>query len=56
MLGLHEGETALHVLQQFKRSNGGKSDQLASILQQRYGFGRDQAEREIREFSRDSQT
>jgi uncharacterized protein YjbJ (UPF0337 family) len=34
---------------------GGKSDQLASILQRRYGFGRDQADREIREFSRDSQ-
>ena len=34
---------------------GGKSDQLARILQQKYGFGRDQAEREIREFSRDSQ-
>jgi len=33
---------------------GGKRDQLASILQQKYGFARDQAEREISEFSRDS--
>ena len=33
---------------------GGKRDQLASILQQKYGYARDQAEREISEFSRDS--
>jgi uncharacterized protein YjbJ (UPF0337 family) len=34
---------------------GGKRDQLARLLQQRYGFAKDQAEREINEFSRDSQ-
>jgi uncharacterized protein YjbJ (UPF0337 family) len=35
---------------------GGKRDQLASILQRKYGFARDQAEREISEFSRDSKS
>ena len=30
---------------------GGNSDQLSGLLQQRYGYARDQAEREINEFS-----
>jgi uncharacterized protein YjbJ (UPF0337 family) len=29
----------------------GSSDQLASLLQRKYGYARDQAEREINEFS-----
>jgi uncharacterized protein YjbJ (UPF0337 family) len=30
---------------------GGNSDQLSGLLQHRYGYARDQAEREINEFS-----
>jgi uncharacterized protein YjbJ (UPF0337 family) len=30
---------------------GGQSDQLAGILQQKYGYAREQAEKEITEFS-----
>ena len=30
---------------------GGQSDQLAGILQRKYGYGREQAEKEITEFS-----
>jgi uncharacterized protein YjbJ (UPF0337 family) len=30
----------------------GKRDQLAGVLQQRYGYAKDQAERQIDEFSR----
>ena len=30
---------------------GGNSDQLSGLLQQRYGYARDRAEREINEFS-----
>jgi uncharacterized protein YjbJ (UPF0337 family) len=30
---------------------GGQSDQLAGILQRKYGYGREQAEKEINEFS-----
>ena len=30
---------------------GGQSDQLAGILQRRYGYAREQAEKEIVEFS-----
>jgi uncharacterized protein YjbJ (UPF0337 family) len=30
----------------------GKRDQLAGLLQQRYGYQKDQAEKEIEEFSR----
>jgi len=30
----------------------GKRDQLAGILQQRYGYAKDQAEKELNEFSR----
>jgi uncharacterized protein YjbJ (UPF0337 family) len=33
----------------------GKSDQLSSLLQRKYGYARDQAEREINEFSGDPQ-
>jgi uncharacterized protein YjbJ (UPF0337 family) len=31
---------------------GGKSEQLAGLLQQKYGYPKEQAEREINEFSR----
>jgi uncharacterized protein YjbJ (UPF0337 family) len=30
---------------------GGQSDQLASLLQQKYGYAREQAEKSITEFS-----
>jgi len=30
---------------------GGKSDQLAGLLQKKYGYAKDQAEREIDEFA-----
>jgi uncharacterized protein YjbJ (UPF0337 family) len=30
----------------------GKRDQLAGVLQKRYGYGKEQAERELDEFSR----
>jgi uncharacterized protein YjbJ (UPF0337 family) len=30
---------------------GGQSDQLAGILQRKYGYAREQAEKEITEFS-----
>jgi uncharacterized protein YjbJ (UPF0337 family) len=33
----------------------GKSDQLAGLLQRRYGYAREQAEAEINEFSRAQQ-
>ena len=33
---------------------GGGSDQLAKLLQQKYGYAREQAELEIAEFSRNS--
>ena len=32
---------------------GGQSDQLAGLLQRKYSFAREQAEKEINEFSRD---
>jgi uncharacterized protein YjbJ (UPF0337 family) len=34
----------------------GKSDQLAGLLQLRYGYGRDQAEKEISEFSTEKES
>ncbi len=34
----------------------GKSDQLAGLLQQKYGYAKEQAEREISDFSHEHET